>query len=214
MGRWTQHEEDATRLPEGVKRIGYDADTARYKFCDREGNHYLGPPHEDYGSLTLVGKTSRRTSFTDDRPHAFASEDGRPELSVDVRPPGQGSTFHDILPPHLIASPSSAESTLSASSLGRESPATSRFRDAVRRTALPSMANVVNNVRRSTTMLRKPRARDKEKDGLLRSDTSLAIDADEYLGDDGHLGVHRRNGCQELNRCHIIRGNCIIGVDN
>ncbi|KAJ7248159.1 hypothetical protein B0H12DRAFT_1053226 [Mycena haematopus] len=193
MGRWTQHEEDAARLPEGVKRIGYDADTARYKFCDRDGNLYLGPPHEDYGSLTLVGKTSRPPSYSDDRPQAFASDKSRPELSVDVPiqgRPGQGSTFYDFVPPHLIASPSSAESTLSAGS--PLASGGSRFRDAVRRTALPSMANVVNNVRRSATMLRKPRARDRdrdrdnERDGLLhapsgsdltRSNTSATSDS-------------------------------------
>lgn len=56
-----------------MKRIGYDADTARYTFSDREGNTYLGPAHEEYGLLTLVKKGSRPASSTDDRPHAFAS---------------------------------------------------------------------------------------------------------------------------------------------
>ncbi|KAJ7851988.1 hypothetical protein B0H13DRAFT_2207009 [Mycena leptocephala] len=171
MGRWTQYNEDSTRLPEGMKRIGYDADTARYKFCDREGNTYLGPPHEDYGLLTLVEKASRPPSSIDDRPQAFASDQSRPELSVDVQ--GSGSTFHDFLPAHLITSPSSAESTLTPSPLSGESSSGSRFRDAVRRTALPSMQNVVNNVRRSTTLLRKSRAGDNEKDGLLRSGSKL-----------------------------------------
>ncbi|KAF7366402.1 hypothetical protein MSAN_00897000 [Mycena sanguinolenta] len=183
MGRWTQDQEDASRLPEGVKRIGYDADSARYKFCDREGNLYLGPPHEYYGALTLVGKTSRPPSSSDDRPQAFAPEKSRPELSVDVpvhAPPGSGSTFHDFVPPHLITSPSSAQSTLSSHS-GSPLGSGSRFRDAVRRTALPSMANVVNNVKRSATMLRKPRARDRdrdrgkkeERDGLLHAPKNL-----------------------------------------
>ncbi|KAJ7846046.1 hypothetical protein B0H14DRAFT_2773213 [Mycena olivaceomarginata] len=174
MGRWTQEEEDSSRLPEGVKRIGYDADTARYKFCDREGNLYLGPPHEHYGQLTVVGKTSHPATPADDRPNAFASpSDSRPELSVEVPVRGQGTvTFHDFVPAHLIASPSSAESTFTPSPLsGEVSAAGSRFRDAVRRTALPSMANVVSNVRRSATMLRKrePKAQDREEDGLLRS---------------------------------------------
>ncbi|KAJ7928986.1 hypothetical protein B0H13DRAFT_1596805, partial [Mycena leptocephala] len=55
------------RLPEGMKRIGYDADTARYTFCDRDGNTYIGPPHEEYGVLAPV------PSGTHDRPQAFAS---------------------------------------------------------------------------------------------------------------------------------------------
>ncbi|KAJ6588582.1 hypothetical protein B0H19DRAFT_1100175 [Mycena capillaripes] len=173
MGRWTQYNEDSTRLPEGFKRIGYDADTARYTFCDREGNTYLGPAHEEYGLLTLVKKGSRPASSTDDRPHAFASDNSKPELSVEVPVHGGAGTtvtFHDILPPHLIASPSSAESTLSASPLASSGETTTgaRFRDAVRRVALPSVQNVVNNVRRSTTV-RKPRPRDDEKAGLMRS---------------------------------------------
>ncbi|KAK7042243.1 hypothetical protein R3P38DRAFT_2889329 [Favolaschia claudopus] len=161
MGRWTQCNEDSTRLPEGVTRIGYDADTARYSFCDREGNLYLGPPHEDYGSLTLVGKTSHQLSATDDRPQAFSPHN---DFTVEIQVSPQGSTFHDILPSHLIVSPSSADSTLSSPT------ATSRLRGAVLRSAaLPSMANVVNSVRRSTTMLRRNRAKDNEKNDLLRS---------------------------------------------
>ncbi|KAJ7121007.1 hypothetical protein C8R44DRAFT_787189 [Mycena epipterygia] len=163
MGRWTQFDEDVYRLPEGMKRTAYDADTARYTFCDREGNIYIGPAHEEYGSLTLVGKTSRPPSSYNDRPHAFASSDSKPELLVDVEAQASGSTFYDILPAHLITSPSSAESTLTSP---QETSAGTRFRDAVRKTALPSMQNVVNNVRRSATV-RKPR--DQEKTGLLRS---------------------------------------------
>ncbi|KAJ7701913.1 hypothetical protein B0H17DRAFT_167887 [Mycena rosella] len=165
MGRWTQFSEDSTRLPEGVKRIGYDADTGRYTFCDGEGNIYLGPPHEEYGSLTLVGKSARPPSSTNDRPQAFASGKANPALSVQIQPPGSGQTFHDFVPAHLITSPSSAESSLSDSPTG-EASARSRFRDAVRRTTLPAMQNVVNNIRRSTTV-RKPK--DSEKKGLLRS---------------------------------------------
>ncbi|KZV62014.1 carbohydrate-binding module family 50 protein [Peniophora sp. CONT] len=32
MGRWTQMDEDEYRLPAGMKRVGYDADTGRYYF--------------------------------------------------------------------------------------------------------------------------------------------------------------------------------------
>ncbi|KAJ7905107.1 hypothetical protein B0H13DRAFT_2274408 [Mycena leptocephala] len=127
------------------KRLGLDSFS---------GRKHLGPPHEDYGLLTLVEKASRPPSSIDDRPQAFAS---------DVQ--GSGSTFHDFLPAHLITSPSSAESTLTPSPLSGESSSGSRFRDAVRRIALPSMQNVVNNVRRSTALLRKSRARDNEKEG-------------------------------------------------
>ncbi|KAJ7443898.1 hypothetical protein B0H11DRAFT_2250323 [Mycena galericulata] len=119
MGRWTQFDEDSACLPEGVKRIGYDADTYRYSFSDREGNVYLGLAHEEYGSLTLVDKSTRSPAVANDRPNAFASEDSRPNLLVDVQSPGSGSTFHDILPAHLITSPSSAESTPTESPIMR-----------------------------------------------------------------------------------------------
>lgn len=165
MGQWTQFDEDAARLPEGMKRTGYDADTARYRFCDREGNTYLGPPHEDYGSLTFVGRSTNPPTHKDDRPQAFASGKSNPVLSVDVQPPGSGQTFHDFLPSHVITSPSSAESTLSDAG---EATAGSRLRDAVRRATVPAMQNVAKNVRRSATM-GKSREKDQEKTGLLRS---------------------------------------------
>jgi len=180
MGRWTQFNEDATRLPVGMQRIGYDADTAQYTFSDREGNIYMGPPHEEYGKLSLVRKNSNPASPTDDddRPHAFASDSETSMAGLSVEVPvdrkrmneAGGSTFHDLLPSHLITSPSSAQSTLSDSPTGEPS-AGSRLRDAVRRTALPAMQNAVNTVRRSATSVRRPRARDRdnEKDGLLRS---------------------------------------------
>ncbi|KAJ7068964.1 hypothetical protein B0H15DRAFT_793921 [Mycena belliarum] len=155
MGQWTQFDEDAARLPEGMKRTGYDADTARYRFCDREGNTYLGPPHEDYGSLTFVGRSTNPPTHKDDRPQAFASG-----ASYNLAP-----TFHDFLPSHVITSPSSAESTLSDAG---EATAGSRLRDAVRRATVPAMQNVAKNVRRSATM-GKSREKDQEKTGLLRS---------------------------------------------
>ncbi|KAJ7628704.1 hypothetical protein FB45DRAFT_919057 [Roridomyces roridus] len=168
MSHW-EFAEDAHRLPEGMKRIGYDADTARYTFCDREGNMYTGPAHERYGSLTPVSKA------LEDRPNAFASEKPRPDLSVSV------GTFHDILPAHLITSPSSADSRLSSSSRGSASENTNtggtstRFRDAVRRVKLPAMQNVVTTIRRSTTQ-RKPQ-NNGDKVGLLRGDASVTRSA-------------------------------------
>ncbi|KAG1783449.1 hypothetical protein EV702DRAFT_934688, partial [Suillus placidus] len=56
MGRWTQYDEDDYRLPEGVKRVGYDADSGRYYFCDRAGLVYKGPEGSEFGELTLVSE--------------------------------------------------------------------------------------------------------------------------------------------------------------
>ncbi|KAJ7242031.1 hypothetical protein C8J57DRAFT_1368167 [Mycena rebaudengoi] len=50
MGRWTQYDEDSYRLPEGMKRIGYDADTGQYLFEDNTGT-YKGLPGSYYGHM-------------------------------------------------------------------------------------------------------------------------------------------------------------------
>ncbi|KAK7031722.1 hypothetical protein R3P38DRAFT_2925358 [Favolaschia claudopus] len=179
MGRWTQFDEDSTRLPYGMKRVGYDADTSRYTFKDREGNTYMGPAHEEYGRLSLAHKASNPTMPHDDRPQAFASETSQPTLSISVPVQGyhrvdQGSTFQDILPPHLIASPSSS-SAEDGNGNSTSSPfpmsGGARLRDAVRRSAVPAMQNVANAIRRSATSVRRPpRAQESEKDlGFLRA---------------------------------------------
>ncbi|KAJ7701915.1 hypothetical protein B0H17DRAFT_167964 [Mycena rosella] len=50
MGRWTQYDEDSYRLPEGMVRTGYDADTGRYTFQDRTGT-YVGAVGAQYGPM-------------------------------------------------------------------------------------------------------------------------------------------------------------------
>ncbi|KAJ7135219.1 hypothetical protein C8R43DRAFT_621863 [Mycena crocata] len=104
MSRWTQKNEDLTRLPAGMQRIGYDADSAQYSFRDIEGNIYLGPPHQQYGLLI------RLKSSGHDRPRMVAHEKSnastprpRPQFSFrDQTQRASGSTFQDILPAHLI----------------------------------------------------------------------------------------------------------------
>ena len=76
-----------------------------------------------------------------------------------ITPPAEmiPKTFEDILPPELITT-----STLSGYSRPSEAssskPARDKFKESVRRTALPKMHNVVTNLRRSVTSIRKPRA--------------------------------------------------------
>ncbi|KAJ7082806.1 hypothetical protein C8R43DRAFT_1142753 [Mycena crocata] len=98
MSFWTQYSEDSVRLPAGMQRIGYDADSAQYSFRDSEGHIYLGPPHQEYGLLIRVKSSGH------DRPGMFASEKSKPATKIAIRdqPQGSGSTFHDILPAHLI----------------------------------------------------------------------------------------------------------------
>ncbi|KAG7088795.1 hypothetical protein E1B28_012758 [Marasmius oreades] len=53
MGRWTQYDEDEYRLPPGVRRTGYDADTGEYFFS----GGYKSLPYSEYGPLIPVGTT-------------------------------------------------------------------------------------------------------------------------------------------------------------
>jgi len=54
MGRWTQYDEDDYRLPEGMKRVGYDSDSGRYYFRDREGALYEGAQGAEFSDMTRV----------------------------------------------------------------------------------------------------------------------------------------------------------------
>jgi hypothetical protein len=44
--------QDDYRLPEGMKRIGYDADTGRYYFKDTDGSIWQSSEGSEYGELT------------------------------------------------------------------------------------------------------------------------------------------------------------------
>ncbi|KAF9487491.1 hypothetical protein BDN71DRAFT_1404682 [Pleurotus eryngii] len=66
MGRWTQYDEDEYRLPAGMKRVGYDADTGRYQYRDAAGHLYEGPEGSQFGELTRVGSAPITTSNEDD----------------------------------------------------------------------------------------------------------------------------------------------------
>jgi len=54
MGRWSQFDEDAYRLPEGMRRVGYDFDSGRHRFRDRDGVLYEGPQGAKFGVMTKV----------------------------------------------------------------------------------------------------------------------------------------------------------------
>ncbi|KAF8167270.1 hypothetical protein B0H34DRAFT_681203 [Crassisporium funariophilum] len=54
MGRWTQYDEDDHRLPAGMKRIGYDADTGRYQFRGGDGSLWQGGQGAEFGEMTPV----------------------------------------------------------------------------------------------------------------------------------------------------------------
>jgi len=78
MGRWSRYtDSDTDLLPDGMRRIGYDASTASYTFRDRDGRLWTSAPGTRFGELKLITKapsthkktgshSSTATSTTDD----------------------------------------------------------------------------------------------------------------------------------------------------
>lgn len=44
--------QDEYRLPEGMKRVGYDADSGRYTFQDRDGSLWVGAEGAEFSEMT------------------------------------------------------------------------------------------------------------------------------------------------------------------
>jgi hypothetical protein len=63
--RYTQLDTDEERLPEGMVRIGYDADTQVYTFRSADGSLWEGPSGSRYGSLTKVADAPKPPSNLD-----------------------------------------------------------------------------------------------------------------------------------------------------
>ncbi|GAW22245.1 hypothetical protein ANO14919_117810 [Xylariales sp. No.14919] len=59
MARWSEYDTDEERLPEGMQRIGYDADTQTYTFRDAQGAIWESTPGNRFGHLQRVNDTTR-----------------------------------------------------------------------------------------------------------------------------------------------------------
>ncbi|KAF1816527.1 hypothetical protein P152DRAFT_454781 [Eremomyces bilateralis CBS 781.70] len=66
MGRWTDRESDDQRLPDGMQRVGYDADTQRHTFQSSNGALFQGPAGARYGRLTPYGSEPRPMTMEED----------------------------------------------------------------------------------------------------------------------------------------------------
>ncbi|KAL2065731.1 hypothetical protein VTL71DRAFT_3401 [Oculimacula yallundae] len=55
MPRYSQGDSDDENLPEGMKRVGYDADTQTYTYRDSDGSFWEGEPGARYGVLRESG---------------------------------------------------------------------------------------------------------------------------------------------------------------
>ncbi|KAF9045533.1 hypothetical protein BJ165DRAFT_1528389 [Panaeolus papilionaceus] len=150
--RWTQDQDDSTRLPDGFKRVAYDADTQQYTFKDRNGQLYKGEPGADYGTLTPIGPLS---SLEQTRPSAFATSHSRSQ-SLPYPPGAPPKTFQDILAPEFMTTSSLSEQP--SSRLGGEGAngkAREQLISAVKKSTLPKMQHVVHSLRRSMTSVKK-----------------------------------------------------------
>lgn len=86
--KWRVDGDDDDRLPEGVKRTGYDADTQTYTYESVRGEQYQGRAGERYGELTRTGTAAaapRAQSSAVPQPTALPS--APPQPSTPVRPP-------------------------------------------------------------------------------------------------------------------------------
>jgi len=63
MSRFAQYDSDSERLPDGMTRVGYDADTQRYQYQDADGSYWEGPPGSQHGRLRRVGDEGESDPF-------------------------------------------------------------------------------------------------------------------------------------------------------
>lgn len=122
MGRWAQLDSDEERLPEGMVRIGYDADDETYTFRDqRDGSIWESAPGCRYGGLHKISEGTRtnnnqqsttpappppysdaapNASFTDIiQAHANAQQTAPQRSSTQyLDPKRQPSWRHDLMP--------------------------------------------------------------------------------------------------------------------
>ncbi|KAI5855083.1 carbohydrate-binding module family 50 protein [Durotheca rogersii] len=87
MGRWSQYDTDEERLPEGMKRIGYDADTQVYSFRDADGSMWESAPGNQYGQLHRVSGSAPPPPPPPPYDEASGEPPGRP-----------ASWRHDMMP--------------------------------------------------------------------------------------------------------------------
>ncbi|KAM0558058.1 hypothetical protein ACHAPJ_005225 [Fusarium lateritium] len=65
MSRFSRYDTDEERLPEGMERVGYDADSQTYTFRDADGSYWESAPGNQYGHLTKVGEAHPEAEETE-----------------------------------------------------------------------------------------------------------------------------------------------------
>ncbi|TRM70464.1 hypothetical protein BD626DRAFT_423313 [Schizophyllum amplum] len=108
MARWSQYHEDSHRLPEGMTRIGYDADTQRYQFRDSDGSVWQGPEGAEYGEMTrgeytelVQNRTHNGVTVSDGGQESSPAEDADVEQGPPSRSDGYSRLATDLDEPVL-----------------------------------------------------------------------------------------------------------------
>lgn len=85
MSRFSRYDSDEARLPEGMTRVGYDADTQVSTFQDSDGSYWESAPGNSYGQLTRVGDGP--ISDNDDmEPFLISDQSSKPSWRADLMP--------------------------------------------------------------------------------------------------------------------------------
>lgn len=88
-GRYAHLDSDDERLPDGMTRVGYDADTGVYTYRDAaDGSYWEGAPGCQYGRLARVSGGGLDDGDDDDARHPF----------LDAKEPPHVSWRHDLMP--------------------------------------------------------------------------------------------------------------------
>ena len=78
MSRFSRYDTDEERLPDGMTRVGYDADTQVYTFQDSDGSLWESAPGCQYGQLTRVGNAPDPDDDNDTAPFLVSEQSYRP----------------------------------------------------------------------------------------------------------------------------------------
>ncbi|KAL2022537.1 hypothetical protein VTK56DRAFT_5144 [Thermocarpiscus australiensis] len=86
MTRWSHYDSDEERLPEGMTRVGYDADTQTHTYRDTDGSYWESSPGSRYGTLRRVSGAVPRSPPS--QAQARSSDD-------DIEEERHGYALHD-----------------------------------------------------------------------------------------------------------------------
>ncbi|KAF4472793.1 peptidoglycan-binding [Fusarium albosuccineum] len=77
MSRFSRYDTDEERLPEGMERVGYDADSQVYTFRDADGSYWESAPGNQYGRLSKVGEA--HPDVADTEPFLVSDRNNNPK---------------------------------------------------------------------------------------------------------------------------------------